>query len=91
MHFHHVLLDGWSVSRIFEEVRSSYLAMKQGRTPQLPTLPPFREYIAWLQKQDAENANCYWQERLAGFTEPTLLPIQQLNKLQPSTVKYVTR
>ncbi|CAK8715759.1 hypothetical protein GCAAIG_05165 [Candidatus Electronema halotolerans] len=83
MHFHHVLLDGWSVSRIFEEVRSSYLAMKQGRTPQLPTLPPFREYIAWLQKQDAENANCYWQERLAGFTEPTLLPIQQLNKLQP--------
>ncbi|MGB5684210.1 MAG: amino acid adenylation domain-containing protein, partial [Candidatus Electrothrix sp.] len=87
MHFHHVLLDGWSVSRIFEEVRSSYLTMKQAGTPQLSTLPPFREYIAWLQKQDTKSTNCYWQERLAGFTEPTLLPIQQLNKLQPEYCK----
>ncbi|MCP4654208.1 MAG: AMP-binding protein, partial [bacterium] len=34
---------------------------------------PYRHYIAWLQRQDLEEAGNFWQRELAGFTTPTLL------------------
>src|SRR5262249_9876375 len=37
-----------------------------GRSP-----PGFRDYVAWLDKQDAAAAEAFWQERLAGFHSPT--------------------
>lgn len=81
------MLDGWSVSRIFEEVRLSYTALQQGTRPLLAPPQPFSRYIAWLEQQSKEEANQYWQERLAGFKEPSLLPVQQRNALQPAYIK----
>jgi len=82
MHFHHVLLDGWSVPSILGEVRESYVTMQHGKRPHLSALPPFRDYIAWLQQQDGESTRNYWRERLAGFDSPTVLSIKQHNTLQ---------
>jgi len=82
IHFHHVLLDGWSVPLILDEVRESYVAMQHGKRPHLATLPPFRDYITWLQQQDRESSSNYWLERLAGFDTPTVLAIKQHNTLQ---------
>jgi len=83
LHTHHVLLDGWSIPLVLNEVRSSYVALRQQRIPSLPVRTPFRDYIAWQQQQSIEEAQHYWQQRLAGFTSPTQLPIQQHNNLQP--------
>jgi len=74
-HHHHILMDGWCLPITFSEVRDSYLAFKQGKTPQLSTLRPYRDYIAWLQQQDSTKSQHYWQQRLAGFIAPTKLPI----------------
>jgi len=74
-HFHHLLLDGWCLPIMFSEVRDSYLSFKQGHSPQLPTLRPYRDYIAWLQQQDSNAAKNYWQQRLSGFIAPTALSI----------------
>ncbi|MCP5098676.1 MAG: non-ribosomal peptide synthetase, partial [Chloroflexi bacterium] len=74
-HFHHMLLDGWGLPIMLSEVRDSYLAYVQGHLPQLPSLRPYRDYIAWLQQQDHATALHYWQQRLAGFAAPTSLPI----------------
>ncbi|RKZ49546.1 MAG: non-ribosomal peptide synthetase, partial [Candidatus Parabeggiatoa sp. nov. 2] len=74
-HHHHILMDGWCLPIMMSEVRDSYLAYLQGQTPQLPSRPPYREYIAWLLKQDRATAERYWQQRLAGFAAPTPLPI----------------
>jgi len=74
-HHHHILMDGWCLPITFSEVRDSYLAFKQGKTPQLSTLRPYRDYIAWLQQQDNTKSQHYWQQRLAGFIAPTMLPI----------------
>ncbi|MCP4699250.1 MAG: hypothetical protein GY862_20735, partial [Gammaproteobacteria bacterium] len=47
-HFHHILMDGWCLPVTLNEVRDSYLAYRQGQTPRLPALRPYRDYIAWL-------------------------------------------
>jgi amino acid adenylation domain-containing protein/non-ribosomal peptide synthase protein (TIGR01720 family) len=74
-HFHHILLDGWCLPIILREVRNSYLAFKHGLTPQLATLRPYRDYIAWLQQQNHSESQLYWQQRLVGFIAPTPLSI----------------
>ena len=31
---------------------------------------PYRDYIAWLQRQDPRGAERFWREALAGFAAP---------------------
>jgi hypothetical protein len=64
--FHHLLLDGWSVSLLLQEVQACYLALCQGQRPQLPPARPYREYLAWLGQQDLGAAEHYWRAALAG-------------------------
>ena len=65
---HHLLLDGWSTSRLISEVLSHYggqpLPRQQGR---------YRDYIAWLQRRDENASAAYWQNRLKLLEEPTRL------------------
>jgi alpha-ketoglutarate-dependent taurine dioxygenase len=70
---HHLLLDGWSASLILGEVFAFYGARvaKQGLTLELPR--PYRDYIAWLQQQDASIAEAFWRKTLQSFSHPTPL------------------
>ncbi|HVR98715.1 MAG TPA: condensation domain-containing protein, partial [Thermoanaerobaculia bacterium] len=70
---HHILLDGWSISRVFDEIFALYEAYRQKREIDLPPCPPFRDYIAWLGRQDLAPAEAFWRAELAGFTAPTPL------------------
>ncbi|HYO57151.1 condensation domain-containing protein, partial [Archangium sp.] len=72
--FHHVVLDGWSMSLLFKDLFQQYDALVEGRQHRLPRRPAFSEYIAWLQRQDATEAQTYWTQTLEGFTESTPLP-----------------
>ncbi|MFL5513411.1 MAG: condensation domain-containing protein, partial [Gemmatimonadales bacterium] len=71
---HHLLLDGWCLALVMEEVFGAYERQggmegeadsKAGR--------PYRDYIAWLQQQDLARAEKYWRETLRGFAEATLI------------------
>ena len=70
---HHILFDGWSMPILFDEVFAAYGASNQGEVLRLEPVHPFRDYIAWLQRQDREAAETYWRARLAGFEAPTAL------------------
>ena len=72
---HHLLLDGWSVPRLLQEVFAFYEAFRQGRDLALPPTRPYRDYIAWLQTQDLAAAEAFWRKTLAGFTAPTSLAV----------------
>lgn len=72
--FHHLLLDGWSAAIILREVGAFYEAFSQGRVLQLPRPRPYRDYIAWLYRQDLSEAETFWREELKGFKSPTPLP-----------------
>ena len=64
---HHILLDGWSNSRMLGEVLQRY----SGQVP--PAGKRYRDYIEWLQRQDAKAGQDFWQGQLAGLDEPTRL------------------
>ncbi|HEX8087809.1 MAG TPA: amino acid adenylation domain-containing protein, partial [Blastocatellia bacterium] len=71
---HHLLLDGWSMSLLLEEVFPLYEAFVRARPLRLERSRPYRDYIAWLDQQDERPAELFWRESLKGFTAPTPLP-----------------
>ncbi|MEV0411110.1 condensation domain-containing protein, partial [Streptomyces sp. NPDC050448] len=68
---HHIVMDGWSLPVLFGELSELYAA--GGDVSVLPPVTPYREYLAWLGRQDKEAAREAWREALAGTVEPTLL------------------
>ncbi len=71
----HLLLDGWCLPQIFREVASTYEALVSGRVPALPPAPAYKAFILWLRKRDPQKAAAFWRTELAGFAEPTPLPV----------------
>jgi alpha-ketoglutarate-dependent taurine dioxygenase len=74
---HHILLDGWSLPILFKEVFAFYEAFRQGADLQLEKGRPYRDYIAWLQRQDMAEAERFWRAELKGFATPTPLWIRR--------------
>ncbi|HEY4458904.1 MAG TPA: amino acid adenylation domain-containing protein [Pseudonocardiaceae bacterium] len=64
---HHLLLDGWSFPRVVGEAFHRYEALVRGEAPVLPPVRPFRDYLAWLGKQDQQGAERYWRDLLADY------------------------
>ncbi|HZI06275.1 MAG TPA: condensation domain-containing protein, partial [Archangium sp.] len=71
---HHLLVDGWSLGVLIGEVFSLYDTLHAGRVPQPVSPPPFRDYIAWLQRRDTPADTAWWRAYLEGFSAPTPLP-----------------
>ncbi|MBC3366504.1 non-ribosomal peptide synthase/polyketide synthase, partial [Pseudomonas sp. SWRI154] len=65
---HHILMDGWSNSQLLGEVLQRYsgqsVAASGGR---------YRDYIAWLQRQDAAASEAFWKPALQRLEAPTRL------------------
>lgn len=68
--FHHLLLDGWSLSVLLHELRSLYAHP----SAPLPLRRPYEDYIRWISRQDRLSAAKHWENQLAGFLAPTPLP-----------------
>lgn len=76
---HHILIDGWSLPLIFNDLMHFYLTP----TKRLPKPKPYQAYIQWLQKQDRNSAETYWRDALQGITTPTPLPLSLTRSEQP--------
>ncbi|WP_235217099.1 non-ribosomal peptide synthase/polyketide synthase [Archangium violaceum] len=71
---HHLLVDGWSVGLLLQDVFAFYDAFRSGKPLQRSARPPFRDYISWLQRRDPSADEAFWRSTLAGFSAPTPLP-----------------
>ncbi|PZD92997.1 hypothetical protein DNH61_25415 [Paenibacillus sambharensis] len=71
---HHILMDGWCLGLLFEDLFTCYEAVLEGRTPEPAARAPYRAYIGWLQEREREEAAAYWRAYLAGYEEPATLP-----------------
>ncbi len=69
--FHHLLFDGWCFSILFNEV----FAFAKDGDPASAQPRPYRDYIAWLSRQDRAAAERFWRGALAGFTVPNRLEV----------------
>ena len=74
---HHLLLDGWSISRVLGEVFAIYQARSRGEEPRLGRVRPYRDYIGWLGRQDLAAAESFWRGVLRGFTSPTPMHLER--------------
>jgi hypothetical protein len=74
--YHHLVVDGWSVTLLLDELAACFRAFAGGaRTPPaLPPARPFRDYIVWLNRQDAAEAERFWRRELESANVPTPVP-----------------
>lgn len=72
--YHHVLLDGWSLSQLLQEFFTLYETIRLDEPYQLPPVRPYGDYIHWLQKQDRAKAQTFWQTLMQGVHTTTPLP-----------------
>jgi amino acid adenylation domain-containing protein len=89
--WHHLLMDGWSSSLVTKEVFAFYEAFCSGRDLKLKESRPYRDYIAWLRKQDLKEAEAYWRRQLAGFTAATPLIVDRSVAGTPDKKTYDER
>ena len=52
-----------------------YREETEGVAAHLPPTRPYGDYIAWLERQDQDQAEAYWRHTLKGFTDPTALAL----------------
>ncbi|MFJ2901853.1 amino acid adenylation domain-containing protein [Streptomyces sp. NPDC087212] len=64
---HHLLLDGWSLPLLVRELFTLY------GDGELPPVAAYRDYLAWLTRQDRDATAEAWREQLDGLAAPTLL------------------
>lgn len=77
--YHHILLDGWSVPLLLNELFTIYRSLCKGITPELTTVRPYRDYIVWLRKQNLAEASAYWREYMRGYENQPSLFIDKLS------------
>ncbi|MEV0259661.1 amino acid adenylation domain-containing protein [Streptomyces sp. NPDC050732] len=68
---HHLLMDGWSMPVLLNELSQVYEA--GGDPSVLGRAASYGDYLAWLGRQDKEAARDAWRAELAGADEPTLV------------------
>lgn len=89
---HHLLLDGWSLSTLFEEVFQIYRSLQAGRPPESVRTRPFKDYIAWLDGLDRSAAEAFFREYLHALdpAEPLALGPVSINTVSIDTVSIDT-
>ncbi|QKZ07661.1 non-ribosomal peptide synthase/polyketide synthase [Pseudomonas eucalypticola] len=65
---HHILMDGWSNSRLLGGVLQTYAGVAD-----TVTTGNYRDYIEWLHRQDPLHSEMFWKGRLQSLDEPTRL------------------
>ncbi|BAY81647.1 peptide synthetase [Calothrix parasitica NIES-267] len=89
--YHHLLLDGWSVPFVLQDVLTSYSNissellnsdLNKSINKSINKSRPYKDYIAWLQQQNLSEAEQFWRKNLAGFVAPTAFRVDK--KLEPA-------
>ena len=78
--YHHILFDAWSMHLVMEELLHAYA--DRCESPDRPAksleragrAPGYRDFVSYLERQDADAEQRFWQGRLAGFEGPSALP-----------------
>jgi amino acid adenylation domain-containing protein len=77
---HHTVIDGWSLTRLWRDVRDAYESPQPGPGDAAPS-PRYAEYARWERGRDDDalrRSLAYWQERLAEPASPLNLPFDRL-------------
>jgi non-ribosomal peptide synthase protein (TIGR01720 family) len=69
--YHHIIIDGWAMRRVFTEFFAIYSALAKGKpTPPRPS-GSYKQFLAWLSNQNVDSGKAYWKKYLTGFMQPS--------------------
>ncbi len=71
--YHHIVLDGWSIRQVLDELLSLYRSVTGRTGVALSPARPYGDYIGWLKTREREASIRFWHDRLEGFTRPARL------------------
>jgi len=74
--YHHLLLDGWSMAMVLEEVLHQYRAAVQGQAFDRRKRPSLGQIAETRRQAQSGEALEYWRDAMAGFSAPLTLPFQ---------------
>lgn len=79
--FHHILMDGWCIGVVQQELSALYQALQSG-TP-LPASKPlaFGRYVSWLETCRQRASPTFWKAYFQGFQSVPVLPGRRLDPL----------
>ncbi|HKX32175.1 MAG TPA: condensation domain-containing protein, partial [Blastocatellia bacterium] len=72
---HHLIHDAWATFAILREVLAVYEARCSGRGLELKPVRPYRDFIAWLNRQSLSaksGAETFWREHLGGIAAASI-------------------
>ncbi|SFJ95116.1 condensation domain-containing protein, partial [Thermoflavimicrobium dichotomicum] len=72
--FHHILMDGWSLGIVMNELFQLYQQMIHNQSPYVGKAVSYSKYIRWLAEQDREKAHNYWKTYLKDYSEAVGIP-----------------
>lgn len=73
--FHHIILDGWSLSILLKELLDTYSRLARGEE-QVTINDDFSIYLNRLQELPEAGARAFWQEHLSGLPVQGDLPVR---------------
>ncbi|HVU94503.1 MAG TPA: amino acid adenylation domain-containing protein, partial [Puia sp.] len=79
LHMHHIVIDGWSMDILHDEVQQLYSRFVNGQEAQLPPLRiQYRDFAHWqnrmLEKADTQSHRQYWLQQFSGDLPVSHLP-----------------
>ncbi|MGF7029218.1 amino acid adenylation domain-containing protein [Paenibacillus mucilaginosus] len=72
--YHHILMDGWCLAIILEDLFAFYRQLAQGEPVRCEPAPSFSDYIKWLGSRDHLEAGAFWKNYLSGYDGRAALP-----------------
>ncbi len=69
--YHHILIDGWSVPILTHDLMRFYANVRNGETILVEPASSYRDYVAWLKRQDNGRAEEYWRYVMSGVRQCT--------------------
>ena len=77
MKTHHIITDGWSQALLGNRISETYLALLQGKEPELEPLDSYLVHVnkeqEYLASRACQKDRAYWEEKMAQFQEPCAL------------------
>ncbi len=89
--FHHILMDGWCFSIIFDDLLAIYLSLQNKTALSLEPVQPYSRFINWLEKQNKQAALNYWSDYLEAYEQKTTLPKKEAafaKAFQPTQYRF---
>ena len=74
--FHHIIMDGWCLPILQQELMALYSGQINQNDPNLPEPGAFRTFVEWLEKQDRNTSREFWRNYLEGYDQLATFPKQ---------------